>query len=116
MKALSIIQGAICVLTAAVGLYVIFMPGGMEGLTGVSASRARGLTEIRAGMGAFYLGLGIVPLAFGMERNLLRMLGIIYLIVAAVRLVSMAVDKSFEGSNLGFMASELLFGALLLIP
>ena len=44
-----------------------------------------------------------------------RMLGIAYLIVAAVRTVSMFLDKSVEQSNIISVVVEIVFGVILVL-
>jgi len=112
---LQIVRIVIAAATALLGVVVIVRPASIVGFTGVTASGGRGLTEIRAGMGAFYLALGLAPIIFN-SPEMYFLLGITYLVVAVVRLVGMFIDKSFEASNLGSLASDLAFGILLILP
>jgi len=42
-----------------------------------------------------------------------RMLGIVYLVIGATRIVGMILDKSLERSNFISLAVEIVFGAIL---
>ena len=44
------------------------------------------------------------------------MLGIMYLFIALVRLVSMFVDKSVEQSNIVSLITEIILGVILVLP
>jgi hypothetical protein len=44
-----------------------------------------------------------------------RMLGIAYLVICVVRLISMFVDKSFEQSNYVSLGVEIIFGIILVV-
>jgi hypothetical protein len=112
---LQIVRIVIAAATALLGVLVIARPASLESFAGVIATGGRGRTEIRAGMGAFYLALGLAPIIFN-SPEMYFLLGITYLTVAVVRLVGMIVDKSVETSNVGSLASDLVFGILLILP
>ena len=102
--------------TALTGLVVIVAPWRVQGFTGLELDNPRGITEMRAGMGAFYLGMGIAPLLLASQaRPMFLMLGLTYLMVAAVRLVSMALDRSANGSNIASLVIEVAFGVILIL-
>jgi len=107
---LPIIAAIGTILTGAVSL---IWPRMVEGFTGLTAPGGRGITEIRAVLGGFFIALGAAPLVLGGPTY--RMLGIAYLAVAAVRAVSMFVDKSVERSNLISLAVESVFGVILVL-
>ena len=56
----------------------------------------------------------MVPLAFN-EPVAYQMLGIAYLGIALVRLVSMVVDRSVERSNIISLVVEVVFGVILVM-
>jgi len=100
--------------TAATGLAALLRPDSIGGFTGLTAGGARGVTEIRAALGGFYLALGVLPLLLK-EKAAYQMLGYTYLIVAVVRAVSMLVDRSVDQSNLISLAVEIVFGVVLVL-
>ncbi len=61
-----------------------------------------------------FIGLGIAVLVLG-TRQVYQMLGIMYLAIAAVRLVSIFVDKSSVQSNWISLATEIVVGMILVI-
>ena len=100
--------------TAATGLAALLRPQSIGGFTGLTAEGARGVTEIRAALGGFYLALGLLPFLLK-ENAAYQMLGYTYLIVAVVRAISMLVDKSVDPSNLISLAIEIVFGIVLIL-
>ena len=108
---LKVITAAGTILT---GLVSLLRPLAVRGFTGLEAPGGRGITEIRAVLGGFFIALGAVPLVFN-DPGIYLMLGIAYLVVAAVRLVSMFVDQSLTSSNFISLAVEIIFGVILVI-
>jgi len=100
--------------TIATGLFSLIKPLAVRGFTGLEAPGGRGITEIRAVLGGFFVALGAAPLIFG-SADMYLMLGIAYLGVAAVRLVSMFVDKSLVQSNYISLATEVALGIILVL-
>ena len=100
--------------TAATGLAALVRPQSISGFTGLTAEGARGVTEIRAALGGFYLALGLLPFLLK-EDAAYQMLGYTYLIVAVVRAIAMFVDKSVDPSNLISLAVEIVFGIVLIL-
>ncbi len=100
--------------TFATGFYALFWPKAVKGFTGLRFDDGRGVTEIRAVMGGFFIGLAAA--AFFLEQRVTYpMLGITYLAVAAVRLVSMFVDDSVVKSNIISLFVEIVFGVVLVL-
>ena len=108
---LKIIAAVGTILTGAVSLV---RPLSVRGFTGLEAPGPRGITEIRAVLGGFFIALGVAPLVFG-DPVAYRMLGVAYLGVGLVRLVSMFVDRSVERSNIISLVVEVVFGVILVI-
>jgi len=100
--------------TIATGLYAMFAPKAIEGFTGLTAPGSRGITEFRSIFGGLFVALGAAPIVFG-GADTYRMLGIGYLVIGAVRLVSMFVDQSLVRSNWISLAIEIVFGVILVI-
>jgi len=100
--------------TVATGALSLVAPHSVFGFTGLAAPGPRGITEIRAVLGGLFIGLGLAPFILR-EPATYRMLGIAYLAIFAVRLVSLFVDKSFEQSNYISLAVEIVFGIILLL-
>ena len=111
---LDILQIIAAIGTVLTGLVSLFRPRSITGFTGLSASGPRGITEIRAVLGAFFAGLGGAALYL---RNpaAYQMLGITYLCVAIVRTISMFVDKSVMSSNTISVIVEVIFGVILVL-
>lgn len=100
--------------TIATGLVSLIRPSAVTGFTGLSVTGPRGVTEIRAVLGALFVALGATPLFLNVPAAY-QMLGITYLAVGLVRLVSMIIDKSVEQSNVISLIVELIFGVVLVL-
>jgi hypothetical protein len=114
MTILQILKIIAAIGTIATGLVSLIWPRAVTGFTGVSPTGPRGITEIRAVLGAFFIALGAVPLILN-EPATYQMLGITYLVVALVRTASMIVDKSVVQSNIISVAVEVIFGVILVL-
>jgi hypothetical protein len=110
-----ILQIIAAVGTILTGLYSLLKPAAVTGFTGLSPVGGRGITEIRSILGGLFIGLGIAILVLA-TREVYQALGIMYLAIAAVRLVSIFVDKSSVQSNWISLAVEIIFGIILMIP
>jgi hypothetical protein len=111
---LAILQVICAVATIITGLVSLFFPTRVTGFTGLAPRGGRGITEIRAVLGGFFVALGAAPLILGVDATF-TMLGIAYLVVAAVRAVSMFVDQSLEQSNWISLLAEIVFGVILVL-
>lgn len=111
---LAILKIIAAVGTIITGLVSLIWPRSVTGFTGLSPSGPRGVTEIRAVLGAFFVGLGVAPLILRKPATY-QMLGITYLIVAVVRTVSMILDRSIERSNIISVVVEIIFGVILVL-
>jgi len=111
---LQILKIVAAIATVATGALSLFAPRSVFGFTGLSAPGPRGITEIRAVLGGLFIGLGIAPFILNHPATY-RMLGIAYLAIAVVRLVSMFVDKSFEQSNYISLVVEIALGVVLVM-
>jgi hypothetical protein len=114
MGVLHVLKIAAAVLTVATGLLAFVRPLSVLGFTGLGAPGPRGVTEIRAVLGGAFIALGAAPLLLR-TPDTFRMLGIVYLVIGATRLVGLVLDKSVERSNVISLAVEILF-AVILIP
>jgi len=112
---IKILQIIAVIATILTGLVSLVNPRGIEGFTGLTAPGTRGITEIRAILGGLFIGLGIAVFLLG-TRETYQMLGITYLAMGMVRLVSIFLDKSSVQSNWISFAVEIIFGIILLIP
>jgi hypothetical protein len=101
--------------TIATGVVSLLRPRAIKGFTGLEAPGSRGVTEIRAVLGGFFVALGLAPLIFRASSAMYLMLGFTYLVVAVVRAVSMVVDRSVERSNLISVAVEIVLGIVLVL-
>jgi hypothetical protein len=114
MTVLQVLKVIACILTAITGAVSIFAPMSVTGFTGLRPEGGRGVSEIRAVLGGLFLALGVAPLVLK-EPAAYRMVGIGYLTVGAVRLVSLLVDRSVVQSNLISLAVEIVFGVILVL-
>jgi hypothetical protein len=114
MNVLKILQIIAVVATVLTGLVSLIWPLRVQGFTGLTASGGRGITEIRSILGGLFIGLGIAVFLLG-TRETYQMLGITYLAIAAVRVVSMVTDKSIEQSNIISLVVEIIFGIILVL-
>ncbi len=114
MNILKILQVAAVVLTIVTGLISLIAPRSVFGFTGLEAPGPRGISEIRSILGGVFIGLGIAVFILGTQQTY-QMLGITYLAIAVVRLVSIFVDKASERSNWISLAVEIVFGILLIL-
>ena len=99
--------------TALTGLLALVKPTAVYGFTGLTAEGARGISEIRSIFGGLFIALGIAPFIFGEVAY--QVLGFAYLAIAAVRLVSIFLDRSTASSNLISLANEIVFGIILIL-
>jgi hypothetical protein len=114
MGVLDVLKIGAALVTVATGLLAFVRPMAVLGFTGLGAPGPRGVTEIRAVLGGAFIALGAAPLLLRTPEAF-RMLGIVYLIIGATRIVGLVVDRSIERSNLISLAVEILF-AVILIP
>ena len=114
MKALEVVQIMIAVATIATGAFSLIRPELIRGFTGLVADGSRGITEIRAIMGGVFIGLGLAPLLLN-SPEAYRTLGITYLVIAAIRAVSIYIDHSAASSNTISLIVEIVFGVLLML-
>jgi len=110
---LRILHIVAAIATVMTGLFSLLFPMKVQGFTGLELPGSRGVTEVRAILGGFFIALGAAPLLFS-SRDMYLMLGLAYLGVASVRLVSMFIDRSLEKSNYISLVTEILLGIILI--
>jgi hypothetical protein len=113
MNMLQILQVVAALATAATGLFSLLAPTKVTGFTGLQPVGGRGITELRAVLGALFIALGVAPMFLGPVAYL--MLGIGYLSIGAVRAVSMVVDRSVVRSNVISLVTEIVLGVILVL-
>lgn len=101
--------------TIATGLLALIKPKSIYGFTGLRAEGGRGITEIRAIFGGLFIALGSAALYFR-STDAYQMLGITYLGIFLVRVISMFIDDSVERSNIISLGAEIIFGVILVLP
>ncbi len=110
---LSLLRYAVLAATVASGLVLLVRPESVSGFTGLAPDSARGVTEIRSAMGGVFIALGLAPLFLKTPAE--RVLGLVYLAIAAVRAPFMFADGSAgEQSNWISLAFEVVAAAILL--
>jgi hypothetical protein len=113
MTLIEILQIIAALATVATGLFSMLAPRKVTGFTGLEPVGGRGITEIRAVLGALFIALGVAPLFLGSTAYL--MLGIGYLAIVAGRAVSMIIDHSVVRSNVISLVTEIILGAVLVL-
>lgn len=113
MNIIIVLKSFVALATALTGLLALVRPTMIYGFTGLTAQGARGISEIRAIFGGLFIALGSVPFFIGTPAYLV--LGAGYLAIAAVRLVSILIDRSRDRSNLISLAIEIVFGIILIM-
>ena len=111
---IEILQIIASVGTILTGLVSLVRPRSVTGFTGLKVDSGRGVTEIRAVLGGFFIGLGAATLILN-SKPAFQTLGIAYLVVAVTRAASMVVDKSVIRSNIVSLAVEVVFGIILVL-
>jgi hypothetical protein len=111
---LQILKYVAVIATILTGLVSLLWPLKVQGFTGLTAPGGRGITEIRSILGGLFIGLGIAVFLLG-ARETYQMLGIVYIAIAAVRAVSIVIDKSSEQSNIISLIVEIIFGIILVL-
>jgi hypothetical protein len=114
MNLLFILKILAAIGTVLTGLVSLIWPRAVFGFTGLNAPGSRGITEIRAVLGGVFIGLGVAPFLLKTPETY-QMLGITYLVVGGVRLVSMIADRSIVQSNIISLIVEIIFGVILVI-
>lgn len=113
MSLLIILKTIAALATVATGLLALIKPTAVYNFTGLIAEGPRGISEIRAIFGGLFIALGVAPFIFGAPAY--RVLGLGYLAIALVRLVSIIIDKSTASSNWISLAIEIVFGLILIL-
>ena len=96
------------------GIFGFAFPQLAAAFVGLKPISAEGISEMRATLGSFFLGLGIAclwlqsPIAF-------MTVGIASVIAAIARLISVFIDRSFSIKNVGGVFTEAILGAMLLL-
>jgi len=111
---INILKIVAAVITIGTSLLSLLKPTAVYGFTGLTAEGGRGITEIRSILGALFVALGGAVLFFQLPETY-AMLGIMYLFIALVRLVSMFLDQSVQQSNIISLISEIILGIILVL-
>ena len=111
---LTVLKIVSAVATVATGVFSLFWPTKVYGFTGLEVSGPRGITEIRAVLGAFFVALGVMALVYH-QTSTYRMLGVTYLAVGLIRAISMFVDGSVMRSNVVSLIVEIVLGVILVL-
>lgn len=114
MTLIEILKIAVGIATILTGLVSLIWPLRVRGFTGLDVNGGRGVTEIRAILGGVFVGLGGAVIILN-EPAAYTTLGITYLVVAAVRTISMFIDKSVERSNVISVITEVIMGIILVL-
>ena len=115
MTLLQILKIFAALATIATGLLSFLKPRSVFNFTGLNAPGPRGITEIRAVLGGAFIGLGIAPFLLNQSPAAYQTLGIMYLIIAVMRGIGMAVDNSVVQSNIISLVTEIILGVILVL-
>lgn len=96
------------------GVAAILFPKSIAAFVGIQPVAAEGISEIRATLGSFFLGLGATCLWL-QSSDAFTVLGVASLGAAIVRLLSSFIDRSTSIKNIGGVFSEALLGVLFLL-
>lgn len=110
---LQILKMVAAAATIVTGVVSLLRPRSVQGFTGLTAEGGRGISEIRAVLGGFFIALGAAPFFLGETAYV--MLGIAYLGVGVVRAVSIVIDKSAVQSNIISLVVEIVLGVILVL-
>lgn len=111
---LTVIQIFVLFATIGIGLLSFAAPETAANFTGMALPTPRGRTEMRVIFGGLFIGLGAAPLLFP-GAGAYRTVGLVYLALAASRVMSIVIDRSGNRSNWISLASEVVFGFILLL-
>ena len=114
MTLLEILKLAVGIATILTGLVSLIWPLRVRGFTGLDVNGGRGVTEIRSILGGVFVGLGGAVIILN-DPAAYTTLGITYLVIAAVRTISMFIDKSVERSNVISVITEVIMGVILVL-
>lgn len=111
LEILKYIAGIATILT---GIVALFWPNQVLGFIGLDVVGGRGVTEIRSVFGALFIGLGAAVLYFRTPEAF-SVLGVMYIVMAVVRGISMVIDDSVVSSNVISVIAEIVFGIILVL-
>lgn len=113
MSFVEILKILAAVSTTVVGLVVAALPRSVSFFTGIAFPENKSVTEIRAALGGVFIGLGLAPFVLGAPAAY-EVLGLVYAIIAGLRVLSMIIDDAFVPWNFANLFFEVLFAVLLL--
>jgi hypothetical protein len=96
MPVLQILKIISAIITIVIGVYSAALPRRLKGFTGLEAP-------------------GLAPFLLPGIPQVYQTLGIMYLVMALVRAVSIIVDKSAEQSNVISLVTEAVMGIILVV-
>jgi hypothetical protein len=102
-------------LTFGLGVFGLFWPFSVARMVGIEPDGERGISEIRATYGGFFLAIGTFALV-AQSGDVFRVLAVGWIGAAAARSFSYLRDNSRSGANLGAIVMEGTIGVSMLIP
>jgi hypothetical protein len=100
------------VFTLALGALGLVAPKKVANLVGIVPEGKLGLSEVRATYGGIFIGLGAACLWF-QQSEVYIAVGLAWFLAAVSRTVSLFLDQSFSGKNVGGIIIEAGIGLLL---
>jgi len=114
MDFIQIIKWVAVALTLCFGLYAMIKPNALKRAAGLEATGPGGITEIRSLIGGTFVGLAVAAVILN-SNTAFTMLGICYAAIAAIRIISMVLDKSVSRIGTLNLAIETILAILLVI-
>lgn len=114
MSIYSIAPNIAAVLLGLLGAFALIFPNLAAGLVSLKPVTAEGVSEIRATLGCFFLGLSM-SCVWLQSSDAFTVVGIASVGAAVTRLVSLFLDKSITIKNIGGVIAEALLGILFLL-
>jgi hypothetical protein len=105
---------AVAIIILLRGIYRLVEPKRSMGFFDLKTASPRGVTEMRAVPGGMLIGLGIAVLVFPIPA-VYKALAIIYTVMAAIRVVSIAADKTLDKQNGICLAFDIIMAVLLFL-
>ena len=103
------------------GIFGFALPNLAAAFVGLKPISAEGVSEMRATLGSFFLGLGVAclwlqsPVAFTTVGIASIVAAIAKLAEGIARFLSLFIDRSFSIKNVGGVFTEAILGAMLLL-
>lgn len=100
--------------TLIFGIISFLYPLKISKLVSLTPHKQYGIAEIRATYGGWIFGLAAYSI-YAQNSEVFTCLGIGYLALVVVRLISIKIDNTYSSKTMKFILTEIIIGLLLLI-